>query len=283
MIVVLILAWGSTFASVKIGLENSPPLLFGGMRSVIGGLLVAVVALALRRQPGVRANLGAYAAITLLNVIGFFGLQNLAIDALPSGLAAVLIYLQPILTGVLAGPLLGEEVGPTTFLGLGLGFAGIVAVGAGAIEGSVTPVGIATAVAAAVAWSLGTIALKRARVDRWWGVAIPFTVGGLVLSATGALVDGVDVTWTGGFVAALAWSSVVGTALSWALWFTLVGAGEAARTAAVIFFVPIVSLVIGVLFLGEPLSVTLVVGAVLVVLGVWLVNRPRPTAVADGE
>jgi O-acetylserine/cysteine efflux transporter len=275
MIVVLILAWGSTFAAVKIGLDDAPPLLFGGIRSVGGGLVVMAVALRLHRVLDVRDNVRWYALLTLLNVIGMFGMQVLAIQELPSGLAAVLIYLQPVLTGVLAGPLLGEQVGRGALLGLVLGFAGILAVGLGALGGHVSGIGVVYALLTAVSWSLGTIVVKRAPVDLWWAVALPFTVGGLVLCAVGVAVEGAAITWTPAFVAALAYSTLIGTSLAWALWFALIDAGEATRTAAVIFFVPLVSLVIGVLVLDEDLHPSLVVGAVLVVLGVWLVNR-RP-------
>jgi O-acetylserine/cysteine efflux transporter len=275
MIVVLILAWGSTFAAVKVGLEHCPPVLFGGIRSVVGGLAVMVIALRLGRVPSVRGHLGWYAALTLLNVIGMFGLQVLAIEDLPSGLAAVLIYLQPVITGVLAGPLLGERVGRSAYVGLVLGFAGIVAVGIGALDGHVSFVGICYALGTALAWSLGTITVKRAPVDLWWAVALPFTVGGVVLCAVGAAFEGVSISWTTEFVVALAYSTFIGTSMSWALWFALIGAGEATRAAAVIFFVPLVSLVIGAIYLNEALHASLVVGAGLVVLGVRLVNR-RP-------
>lgn len=282
MIVVLIVAWGSTFAAVKVGLEHAPPLLFGGIRSVVGGLVVMVVALRLGRSARAREHAGWYALLTLLNVIGMFGLQVLAIQELPSGLAAVLIYLQPVLTGVLAGPLLGERVGRAAYLGLALGFAGIVAVGAGAIDGHVSGLGVCYALGTALSWSLGTIAVKRAPVDLWWAVALPFTVGGVALCLLSAAVESVTISWTAGFVVALAYSTFVGTSLSWALWFALISAGEATRAAAVIFFVPLVSLVIGTLFLHETLHASLVVGAVLVVLGVWLVNRrPARRALRD--
>jgi drug/metabolite transporter (DMT)-like permease len=281
MIVVLILAWGSTFAAVKVGLEHAPPVLFGGIRSVVGGLVVMMIALRLGHGARVRENLRWYCLLTLLNVIGMFGLQVLAIQELPSGLAAVLIYLQPVLTGVLAGPLLGERVGRAAYVGLVLGFAGIAAVGLGALDGHVSVAGVCYALGTALAWSLGTIVVKRAPVDLWWAVALPFTVGGVVLCALGAAVEGVAITWTPGFVVALAYSTFIGTSLSWGLWFALIGAGEATRAAAMIFFVPLVSLVIGTLFLDEVLHASLIVGAALVVLGVWLVNRRTPEP-ADG-
>jgi O-acetylserine/cysteine efflux transporter len=66
---------------------------------------------------------------------------------------------------------------------------------------------------------------------------------------------------------------VIGTAMSWSLWFGLVGSGEAGRVASYIFFVPIVALITGGLVLGESLGASLLIGAALVIVGVYLVNR----------
>ncbi len=278
-IVALVVAWGTTFAAVKVGLDHAPPILFGGLRSVLGGAVVAVLATARSGPPSLRQRWPAYAVLTLLNVVLFFSLQTLAILELPSGLAAVLIYLQPVLVGVLAAPLLGESLNRWKVAGLLLGFAGIVVVSAGAFAGHVSALGVLYAVAGALVWALGTLAFKRyaGGLDPWWAVAVPFLVGGLVLSGAGAAVEGVDISWSSGFVAAFLYSSLVGTALSWSLWFTLVASGEAGRAASYIFFVPLVSLAIGALFLGESLGPSLLVGAALVILGVYLVNRrPAP-------
>ncbi len=275
--VVLILAWGSTFAAVKIGVEHAPPILFAGLRSLVGGAAMAVLAARRHGGPRVRGNTDVYTLLTALNVVGFFGLQTVAILQLPSGLAAVLVYLQPVLTGVLAAPLLGERLGVLKLLGLLLGFGGIVVVSAGALHGHVSGPGVGYAAASALLWSLGTIAFKRTqgRVDAWWAVALPFVVGGAALTVVGLLVEARTIEWTGAFVAALAYAALVGTALSWALWFALVGSGEASRASTYIFFVPLVSLLIGALLLHEQIGVSLLAGAALVVTGVFLVNRPR--------
>jgi O-acetylserine/cysteine efflux transporter len=275
VIVALVLAWGSTFAAVKIGLEGAPPVLFGGLRSVLGGAVMAVLALARSGRPALRETWPAYAVLTLLNVVFFFGLQSLAIDELPSGLAAVLIYLQPVLVGVLSAPLLGESLTPLKIAGLLLGFGGIVLVSAGAFSGHVSLLGVGYAVTGALLWALGTIAFKRyaARVDVWWSVAIPFLVGGTLLTLAGAAVEGTTIEWSARFVAAFAYASFIGTALSWSLWFGLVSSGEASRASSYIFFVPLLSVLIGVVFLGESLGPSLLAGAALVVGGVYLVNR----------
>jgi drug/metabolite transporter (DMT)-like permease len=282
-VVFLVLAWGSTFAAVKVGLEVAPPVLFGGMRSVLGGALMTVLAWTRSGPPRLRGAWGPYAVLTLLNVVVFFTLQTLAILELPSGLAAVLIYLQPVLTGVLAAPMLGEPLTLLKLVGLLVGFGGIVVVSAGALAGHVSVLGVGYAVSAAVSWAMGTIAFKRYadRVDSWWSVALTFLVGGAVLCLGGGAVEGFGVGWTGEFVAAFLYASVVGTAVSWAVWFGLVGSGEAGRAASYIFFVPIVSLVVGALFLGESMGLSLLGGAALVIVGVFLVNRRQPRPGSD--
>jgi drug/metabolite transporter (DMT)-like permease len=225
-----------------------------------------------------------YSLLTALNVLLFFGLQTAAIGLLPSGLAAVLIYLQPVLVGVLAWWLIDEPMTGAKIVGLLLGFAGIVVVSGGAFAGQVSPLGVGLAVTGALAWALGTIVFKatNGRVDPWWAVALPFLVGGTLLTLVGLVVEGPDIAWSLRFVVALAFAGLVGTALAWSLWFGLVAAGEAGRAASFIFFAPLVGVVVGAVLLDETLTASLLAGAALVVLGVYLVNRrPRTEKTAD--
>ena len=137
-----------------------------------------------------------YSLLTALNVLLFFGLQTVAIGLLPSGLAAVLVYLQPVLVGLLAWWLLGEPMTAPKILGLVVGFAGIVVVSGGAFVGHVSAAGVGLAVASALAWALGTIVFKGTdgRVDPWWAVALPFLVGGALLTVVGLVVEGPDIS-----------------------------------------------------------------------------------------
>jgi drug/metabolite transporter (DMT)-like permease len=270
----LILAWGSTFTSIKIALEGCPPLVLAATRCLVGGALLALVALAAGRRPGLRGNLGPYALLALLNVVGFFGLQVLAIDHLDSGYASLLLYLQPVITVLLARPLLGDPLGPVRILGALTAFAGVAVVSL-RHDGEVSSYGIVLAVATAISWSLGTIAVKRtaSRVEPLWAVALPLLGGGVVLAAAAAVggVDGLDLTPRVG--GAIAWTTLVGTALAWLLWMHLVTTGEVGRVAVSIFLVPVVAVVLGWLLLDEQLGWPLVAGTVLVCAGVFAVNR----------
>lgn len=276
--VLLVVFWGSAFPAIKVALDHTPPILFAGIRTFMCGAVVALAALAWGGKANLRRDWPIYLLLAVLNVVLFFGLQTLTILYLPSGLGAVVIYLQPILVGLLAYLMLGEALSVGKVVGLLLGFAGIVAVSVGSMSGEPlgTPLGIAFGVASALFWALGTVYFKRygERLSMLWTVAVIFMLGGAFLSALGlVLEDPSEISWNGTYVASLLYTALVGTALSWVLWLGLVQAGEASRVSAYVFFVPLVSVLIGALFLEERLSFSLVVGAALVVSGIYLVNR----------
>ncbi|MDQ3795797.1 MAG: DMT family transporter [Actinomycetota bacterium] len=278
----LVVFWGSAFAVVKVGLGYSPPVLFAGLRILIGGLAMVVAALLWGGSPNVGRDWPVFLLLALYNAVLFIGLQTYAILHLPSGSAAVLVYLQPILVGVLAWLILGELLSTAKIVGLLLGFSGIVAVSIESISGgtnAVSPAGVIFGAGSALFWALGTVYFKKyeERISTLWAVAMTFLVGGVVLTALGLVVEGWrEVSWTGEFVASLLYSGLVGISLAWVIWFALVRAGEASRVAAYIFAVPLTAVLIGAVFLDEPLGYALLVGAALVVSGIYLVNRePR--------
>ena len=274
----LVLFWGSAFGAIKISLGHAPPILFAGMRTLLCGSLVALVALRWGGRPNLARDWRVYLLLGLFNAALFMGLQTFAILYMPSGSAAVVIYLQPILVGLLAFMMLDEPLSAAKMVGLLLGFSGVVVVSVGSLSGASlgTPLGVAFGVISAVAWALGTVFFKRygERLSMLWSVAAPFLIGGVLLTSLGLVVEPLSsISWTGTYVASWLYTSVVGTAFAWVLWLGLVRAGEASRVAAYVFFVPLVSVLLGAIFLGEPLSPSLLVGAALVVCGIYLVNR----------
>lgn len=276
----LVLFWGSAFTTIKIALGYSPPILFAGTRTLLCGAVMALVALVWGGSANLRRDWAVYLLLAAFNVVGFMGLQTFAVLYMPSGTAAVVIYLQPILVGFLAFLLLGESLSTAKVVGLLLGFSGVVAVSVGSFSGASlgTPLGVAFGVGSAVGWALGTVYFKKygERLSTLWAVALPFLLGGVFLTGLGLVLESFSaISWNQTFVASWLYTVLVGTALAWMLWLGLVRAGEASRVAAYVFFVPLVSVFLGVLFLGEPLSPWLLVGAVFVICGIYLVNRPE--------
>jgi drug/metabolite transporter (DMT)-like permease len=276
--VLLVLFWGSAFGAIKISLEYAPPLLFAGTRTLLCGVVMTLAALVWGGGANVRESWPVYLLLAFFNVALFMGLQTLAILYMPSGSAAVVIYLQPILVGFLSYLILDESLSAAKLVGLFLGFSGVVVVSAGSLsEASLgTPLGVAFGVASAVSWALGTVYFKKygGKLSTLWAVGGPFLLGGICLTGLGLVLEPLsEISWTGTYVASWLYAALVGTALAWLLWLGLVRAGEASRVSAYVFFVPLVSVLLGALFLGETLSLLLLLGAALVVSGIYLVNR----------
>ncbi|MGB3683391.1 MAG: EamA family transporter [Rubrobacteraceae bacterium] len=274
--VFLVVFWGSAFSVVKVGLDYAPPMFFAGFRTLIGGAAMTLVALAWGGSSHLRRDWPIFLLLAVFNVVFFIGFQTLAILNLPSGTAAVLIYLQPILVGLLAWLILGESLSVAKVVGLILGFSGIVAVSVEGLSGSISAVGVLFGASSAFFWAMGTVFFKRFqdRVSAMWAVAAPFLVGGAVLTAFSyATEPWSEVVFAPALFASLGYASLVGIALAWLIWFSLVRSGDASRVAAYVFFVPLVGIVIGSVFLGESLTTSLLIGAALIVSGIYLVNR----------
>jgi len=274
----LILIWGLGYPVMKIGLQYSPPLLFAGLRAVIGAIFLASLALYYRESIDLRASWPALTISTVFNVGLFFGLSTISVFYLPAGLASVLLYIQPIVVGLLAHWLLGETLTRKKLAGLILGFVGVAIISYRGIQGDISIYGVLMALLSAVAWAIGTVGLKRANPSSiYWFISLPFFIGGWLIIFSGQILgeQWSQVSWNLPFFGALIWGSIVGLAFSWLIWLNLIKAVDATRISANTFLVPLVSITVGTLFLGESLTWSLAGGGALVVYSVYLVNARR--------
>lgn len=286
MIAFLVLVWGLSWPIYKVTLAYTPPLLFAGMRALIGGLLFAIPMLPKRNVIRFRENWRVYAVSALLNVVCFFGIQTVGLLYLPSGLFSVIVYLQPVLLGIFAWLWLGESMSALKIVGLLLGFLGVFVVSAGGMSGQISIVGILMAVATALFWALGVIYVKKSsqKVDAFWMVSMQSIIGGAILTVVGLITEGGShIVWNGTYVFGLSFGAIFGIAIAFAIYYKLVNAGDASKVASITFLVPLIAVVAGTLFLHEPFSYALVVGLLLIGASIFLVNRkaatkrPQPT------
>ncbi len=268
----LVVVWGVVWPLSKIALASCPPVLFAGLRVIISGLVLLPGAVRGLTQESLSVNL----VLSLLNVALFYGLQNLALQHEPAGSVSVLVYVQPVITALLARVWLREWLTPVKLAGVMLGFLGVAFISVGQINlphASGLAVGIG--LAAGFSWALGTVVYKKFRVHPRpaQDIGIQFTVGGVLLIGFGTAIEHwTAIHWSAIFVADLLFVGLVGTAWAWVVWSRMVQAGEASRVAAWTFLVPVLATVLSVWWLGEPLTRGLAVGGVSVMLGLYLGN-----------
>ncbi len=272
----LIIMWGISWPILKIGLFDCPPILFAGLRTTLGGLALLILAVIQSRKFRFKQLWLIYLISAIFNVIFFFGLQTIALAHLPSGLLAVLVYFEPILVGFLAWIWLGESLPLRKIIGLILGFLGVGAISAKSLNGNISSFGVTLGLLSAISWAIGTVYWKRiqGQADPLLLVALPFTFGGIVLTIAGTFLESwSNIHITGSFIASLTYSFLIASGASWTIWLKLVHMGEVSKVASYTFFVPLLAVIIGTIWLHEAMSMLLIVGLIAIILGIFLVNH----------
>jgi O-acetylserine/cysteine efflux transporter len=269
--------WGLNFVIIDVGLDDFPPLLLSALRFS----LASVPVLFMRRGPGVpwRWVLAVAAAIGIVK----FSLLFIGMDVgMPAGLASLVLQAQAFFTLGFAAVLLRERVHVVAGVGLALATAGLALVASG-LHGVATPAGFALVIAAAAAWGVGNVAIRRAapadpfRFMTYWCLIppLPLLALSLAFEGPGEVGDALASIDLGG-VGAVAYIAFAATTVGWGLWAYLMRIYPSSTVAPFSLLVPVFGLGFAALLLDEPLGARTVVAAVLVVSGVLLTQRaPR--------
>lgn len=282
MPLLFVLLWSTGFLGAKFGLPYAEPLTFLSIRYALVITLMALVALAMRAPWPADWRQAAHIGVTGVLVHGFYlgGVFTAIHHGLPAGIAALVVGMQPLLTALGAGWLLGEAVTRSQWLGLVLGFTGVALVvgskgglDAGAVSGlgaMVTP-----AVVALVAITAGTLYQKRhcPSFDLRTGSVIQFIPTLAITFVITLFTETRQVTWSGEFVFALLWLVVVLSLGAISLLNLLIRSGTAVNVASLFYLTPPTTAALAWLMFGETLSGAALAGMAIAVIGVWLARR----------
>ncbi|WP_235945877.1 DMT family transporter [Saccharibacillus alkalitolerans] len=281
MVLFLVVVWGINWPLTKMALPHTPPLLFSGMRTLFGGLMLLPIAMRRPHTLRWKQNGWVYLLLGLLNVGAYYGLQTIGIGYLPAGLFSTLIFLQPILLGIFSWLWLGETLNRFKIIGLTLGFAGVAVISLGSLQGHLSPLGIVLALLSSLCWALGTIYMKKQgpRLDSTWAVTVQLLIGGAALLLFGSGTESWSaIDWNAEFVAILLFISVFVIAGGWWIYFLLIEAGEVSTVGAYTFLIPVLSNVFSIALIGEKATATLLIGLLMIAGSIVLVNRRMPRA-----
>jgi drug/metabolite transporter (DMT)-like permease len=274
------LLWSSAFSAAKIALADCPPLLLLTARFLIAGavMLGAAAVTGTNWRKLTRRDLFALAGLGIANNALYLGLNYLGMRSISSGLSALIVSMNPVLTALLATMVLDERMSWRKAAGLLLGVGGIAFIVEGRIAGGIdSPVGIMFTVGALVSMVGGTILFKYLAPNGglWIGNGVQNLAGGLVLvpfAFTLESVGEVTPTWT--LVISLAYSALLVSVVGYLLWFHLLTTSGATAASAYHFMMPPLGMLFGWLLLGEHVAFADLIGIIPVALGIYLVTRP---------
>lgn len=274
-----VVLWSTGFIGAKFGLPHAEPFTFLLLRFVSVSVILAAAAVAVRAPwPRDHVQIGRMVAAGLM-IHGVYlgGVFSAIAQGVPAGIAALLVGLQPLLTAAVAPFYLGERITPRQWLGLGLGFLGVVLVvmdKLGLRPGDIG--GAGWAAAALIGITAGTLYQKRhgASMHLLTGSALQFAACALVYLPIALLFETMRVDWTADFVFALAWLTLVLSIGAISLLHLMIRRGAAARIASLFYLTPAVTAAFAWLLFSETLSPAAIAGMVLAAAGVAIVTRP---------
>jgi len=279
LIAALCVVWGATWVAIKIGLSDSPPFYGAGLRFLIASAILGVWVWRMRKPwPERTAPWGWIVVAGLLMFFGSYATVYYVEQYINAALAAILFASFPFFVAVGAHFYLdNERLTPVKTLGLVIGFSGVIVVFGGGTTAPATSRWWAPALmlSSPIASAIVSIVIKKhlTRHDPFVLNFIQMSLGTLVLLPVAALVEDIgDFHWTQSAVGALLFLSLFGSVFTFVTYYYLLRIMEASRLSLIAFVTPIVATLLGWIVLDEKLTPATLVGATLVLAGIWIVN-----------
>jgi drug/metabolite transporter (DMT)-like permease len=282
LVVAFCLLWSSAFAVAKLAIADCPPLLLLAVRFLLAGVFMLGAA-AIRGVPWSlgRRDILVFAALGIANQAVYLGLGYVGMRSVSSGLSALVISANPVLTAVLAAAFLDERMTWRKAAGLLLGIGGVAFVVESRLAGGAEhAVGIGFTIAALVSLVGGTVLFKwfAPNGGLWIGNGVQSLSAGLALSPFAFCLESVaDIVPSWRLLAAFAYLVLLVSVFAYLLWFHLLTVSGATAASSYHFMMPPLGMLFGWLLLGEHVALTDLVGVVPVAIGIYLVTRPAPS------
>lgn len=273
--------WGTQPPLVRLAVAEAGFLSLAFVRALASALpLLAVLVwqrgwrtFAVPRADALRFVALGTGALMVSQVALFYALTRLPVSAM-----AVIYYTSPVFVAAFAALWLGEPLRRPVLAGVALAFAGIalLALRGGTAVGTLDPLGVAAALLGALAWAAYTVGGRDllARYAPLHVVALTNMVSALAFLPLALLLEPPQARaaplWVWLIVIAL---GVLAIGVGNVLWYRALQRLPAARVGAFMYTIPLWAIVLGAIWLGEPITPPLLGSAALVVGGLWLAQR----------
>ena len=273
------LAWGIPYFFIRVAVEDFSTYSIVLFRVLIGAAVLVPFAL---KQGALKLALKHWPWIlgfALLEMVGPWWLITESGRHLPSGLIGLLIATVPFFAVLIASFMGDKSVWhPKTVAGLLMGFAGVVAlVGIDSLSGLIDPLWVGAVVLAALGYAIapammaqkigfiptaGVISLSMVFVALIYVIPVAFTLPAEI--AAGPAIE----SWI-----AIAVLGVICSAVAFIIFFALIKEIGPARATLITYLNTLVALVLGVVFLSEPITTGLIIGFPLILIGSWFAGK----------
>ena len=271
--------WSTGFVVARYATDDTGPLTFLAVRMVLAASVLAAVA-AMRASQRVDRRLVPWVMLAGIGMhVLYLGGVFIAIDqGLPSGISALIAGLHPVLTALASRRVLGERLIRIQWIGVFLGFAGVVVVVIDRLVTHSTGVTTLTMLASAISvigMSGGTLVQRKkcSTMPLLWGTVVQYTTAAAVLLVLAVTWEHWDFSVTSRSMFALLWAVFVLSIAAVLLMLWLLQRRAASQVTSLFFLTPALSAIEGAILFGERLGLYAVVGLAISLVGVAFVTR----------
>ena len=271
--------WGASYLFIKVALEDVSPAVVVFARTALAALVLLPFALGSNGLDGLRGRMGPIATLGLVQVAAPFMLISVGEEHISSSLAGILVATAPIFTFLLAIKLdQDERLHGIGLVGVFVGIAGVVLLlGEDAGGGRAALVGGLLVVLASFGYALGSFYLKRRFKDvQPLGIVTGTMAASALMALPFAAATFPAAAPSLAAVGSLAALGVLGTGLSFVIFYTLIARVGPGKASLVAYVAPGFAVVYGVVLLGESFGPATLGGLLMIVGGSWLAAEGRP-------
>jgi len=274
---IFIVLWSSAFVTTKPIIDNSDPfaaLAFRFFFVALGFLIFAIYT----KQKILINNRNLLQSIfsgVLFHGVYLGGVFYSVSIGIPTGIAALIVTLQPILTNTLAGKFLGEEVSFKQWIGIMLGFFGAALVLGFDIGTSLPVIGVIASFIALLAITTSTLWQKKISTN------LPLSVSNMYQAIGGFLFHIIIIiiftepyiNFNSSFLIAMSHQIFLVSFGAFTILMFLIKNNSASKTVSIFFLIPPTTAIIAWLFLNEVLTNLDLIGFAVATLGVYIATR----------
>lgn len=267
-LIVLVLIWGYNWVVMKVALRYSSSSDFAALRILVGLIGLLVVFISSRKPLLPRKEVFGIFLTGLLQTGGFYVFSTWALVSGAVGKTVVLNYAMPFWVLLFAWFALGERLGRTQWVGVASALAGLlfILMPFRFTQGLFSEV---LALLSGLSWAAGIVVAKRlqqrSELDLLSFTTWQMIFGSIPLFLCAFLIPSPPVRWTGTFVAALAYSGILGGAVAWSLWFYALSRLPAGVASLGTLATPVVGVLTAWIQLGETPTFLEAAGMMLIV------------------
>ncbi len=274
---IFVLLWSSAFVTTKPIVDNSDPFAALAFRFFIValGFFIYCIYKNLSLKLNIKDFFQSFSSGVLFHGVYLGGVFFSISKGIPTGITALIVTMQPILTNALAGSFLKEHVGWKQWLGVALGFTGSALVLGLDIGGTLPTIGIISSFIALMSITSATLFQKK------FSGNIPLPVSNTYQAAGGCffhlivILFFVDpfIEFNSNFLIAMGHQIFLVSFGAFTILMFLIKNNSASKTVTVFFLIPATSAIIAWIFLNEQLSIIDIFGFIVASLGVFIATR----------